>query len=171
MSTFFGGVTFLAILGLFGGLVKFYYEFARDNARRRSDLYDKLREKFDSDEFGNIYEAIDRYTYCLPEEKGEVEKAIRALPLHVRDKFAAFIEYVGLLTKSELLSCELSNDEFGYYAILCWECTPLWDDITDPVLKQNDPYWALYREFVEKLRPVATALKGNPSAEIAKLKL
>jgi hypothetical protein len=26
------------------------------------------------------------------------------------------------------------------------------EDIVNPEAKQNDPYWALYREFVEKLR-------------------
>jgi len=54
---------------------------------------------------------------------------------------------------------------------LCWECSPFWDDIADPETKQNDPYWALYREFVEKLRPTANALKSHPSAEIAKLRI
>jgi len=48
---------------------------------------------------------------------------------------------------------------------------PFWDDITNADTKQNDPYWALYREFVEKLRREDIALKNNPSAEIGKLKI
>jgi len=121
--------------------------------------------------FNPIFRALDAYKYGSPEERSEAEKAIHDLSLRLKEKFAAFIEHIGLLTKSGVLSYRLANYQFGYYAILCWECSPFWDDITDPDTKQNDPYWALYREFVENLRPVASALKSKSVAEVAKLKI
>jgi len=59
MPSFFDGLTFIVVLGIFAGIGKFAYEFTRDATRRRSDLYDKLREKFDSDEFDTICKLLD----------------------------------------------------------------------------------------------------------------
>jgi hypothetical protein len=171
MPSFFDGLTLLVVLGIFGSIGKFAYESTRDGTRRRSDLYDKLRERFDGDEFDPVYTALENYNYCPPEERANAEVAIRALPINIRARFAAFIEHVALVTKSGIISYRLANYEFGYYAIMCWECgPPFWDDLTDEATKQNDPDWALYRDFVRMLRLAASELKRNTSAEIAKLK-
>jgi hypothetical protein len=104
-------------------------------------------------------------------KKADAEAAIRALSINIRARFAAFIEHVALVTKSGIISYRLANYEFGYYAIMCWECgSPFWDDLTDDDTKQKDPYWGLYCEFVSKLREAASDLEINPSAEIARLK-
>jgi len=42
MPSFFDGLTFIVVLGIFGSIIKFYYEFKRDGTSRRSDLYDKV---------------------------------------------------------------------------------------------------------------------------------
>jgi hypothetical protein len=169
MSHLYDGLTIIALLGIAGSIFKFGYEFRRDGARQRSDLYDKLRERFDGEEFDNIFTALDNYAEALPEQQAQEEQAIRDLTINDRGGFAAFIEHVALVTKSGLISYPLANYEFGFYAIRCWECAPFWDDLCDDA-KQDDPYWALYREFVENLRPAAEALKNNPSGEIAKLR-
>jgi hypothetical protein len=102
-----------------------------------------------SSERSSIATSLTPFVNCLTitnmvrQKKEAKQKDIRALPIRTREKFAAFIEHIGLVTKSGLISRRLANYEFGYYAILCWECSPFWEDIVDPEAKQNDPYWAL----------------------------
>jgi len=175
MNGLFQGITLVAVLGIFGGIIKFAYEVARDNTRRRGEVYDKLREKFDSDEFEPIYCLLETYAYGSDNEQKEAEKAIRALSVDERQRFGAFIEHVALVAKSGVINYALANYEFGYYTRLCWKCPPFWDDLCDEN-GQNDPYWAIYREFVDELEPFDRALREKresflPKKTLSKIKI
>ena len=186
-----------AVIGFIGGkfteksldiskdAVKFFLEYKRENARRRGEIYNELRKTFDGDEFKSLYEAInthyearkalddvenqsvmpEQYIKKLTEDLKKAEDAVRNLPLNIRERFAAFVEHVALITKSDLISYELANYEFGWYSILCADCEAFWDK-----MDKGDAYWALYEDFVSKLRPKAKALKENPKDEIEKLR-
>jgi len=138
------------------------YEVSKDATRRRSETYDKLRIAFDGEEFAPVYDALDNYAQALKpftnassdskgdappisdestRERAVADNAVRKLSPNVRRGFAASIEHIALVTKSGLISYTLANYEFGYYAILCWDCEPFWHD-----LEQNTPYWALYAQ-------------------------
>jgi hypothetical protein len=69
MSHLYDGLTIIALLGIAGSIFKFGYEFRRDGARQRSDLYDKLRERFDGEEFDNIFTALDNMLKLLLNKK------------------------------------------------------------------------------------------------------
>jgi|SRR5208337_1900500 len=85
MPNFFDGLNFIVILGILGGIGKFTYEATREGTRRRSDVYEKLREKFDSDEFSTIEVALDNYIYSSPEERSKADQAIHDIPLPTKE--------------------------------------------------------------------------------------
>ena len=82
-------ITFVAILANIGAIGKFAYEVARDGTKRRGELYDKLRERFDGPEFDEVYTALEEYTFAgSPNEKAQAESLVLALPINLRARFA-----------------------------------------------------------------------------------
>jgi hypothetical protein len=170
MATFFEELTFVAILGNIVAIGKFAYEIARDGTKRRGEIYDKLRDRFDGPEFHEVYTALEKYTFALPNEKARAESLVLALPLNLRARFAAFVEHIALVTNSGILNYRLAAYEFGYYAIMCWDCFPFWVDLYGGESHQQDPDWALFGHFVENLKKAKENFKGSPSLEVSKLK-
>ena len=131
---FIGGKFTEKSLDISKDAVKFFLEYKRENARRRGEIYNELRKTFDGDEFKSLYEAInthyearkalddvenqsvmpEQYIKKLTEDLKKAEDAVRNLPLNIRERFAAFVEHVALITKSDLISYELANYEFGW---------------------------------------------------------
>jgi hypothetical protein len=53
---------------------------------------------------------------------------------------------------------------------MCWDCFPFWADLYDGASHQKDPDWALFGDFVGKLRKAKENFKESPSSEVSKLK-
>jgi hypothetical protein len=146
------GIT-LAMLVALAGAVKFLLEYIRDNKRKRMELYINLRENFrENDHFDKIFKALDQYEKAK-EAKDDSAKVIaremlKSIPYEHRYEFVAFLEDVAMAVNSGALRPSVANYMFGYYAITCWDVDELWADIREC---KNDPYWALFKRFVERL--------------------
>ncbi len=145
-------------------LFKFYAEYKRDFARRRGELYDKLREKFNSNEFDDILTALDNYARAGEDNKEKFAFELKRIDVNRRMRFAALVEYVALLAQSGVFDYKLASYEFGFHSIQCWESDPFWDGLcsAEDKNREADPYWALYALFVKRLKSekiVASKLK------------
>jgi hypothetical protein len=161
------GLTITALIGGGFALVRFLIEYRKDAARRRYEIYDKLRERFDSPEFAKIFDALDRYAGTEGDDKIVAERALRTIDVTERSRLAAFIEHIALVAKSRILDYNLVQYQFGHYAQLCWESDPSWDALCEPSdngafnYRDNEPFWALFKAFAAKLkssRPSVDAL-------------
>lgn len=177
-SDFFQGLTLLGLLGVVGAIWKFLYDFNKDRKATRHQIFERLRNTFDSEKFDEIYSNLDAYYDCETEsQKSLVASQIRGLSISDRGGFAAFVENIALLTKSGIFDYRLAHYQFGHYTILCWDCAPFWEGIGEADVKgqkidgRNDPYWALYKDFVAHMREQAQALKIDPAGEASRLKL
>jgi hypothetical protein len=145
---FFKGFTLVALAGALAGAGKFLLEYSRDNRRKRMEMYVKLREKFrDTKEFDEIFAALDKYAEA--KNKTAARKRISAIPFGVRFEFVAFLEDVAMAMNSGTLKPRVANYMFGYYAILCWDVDEFWAGLRE---SKDDPYWALFKWFVKRLK-------------------
>jgi hypothetical protein len=156
-----GGITFLATLW------KWRTDYTRDLRKQRFELYYKLRSQYET--FVPIFEALDHYAEAkTQEEKNKAEAEVRALDTNVREQFAAFLENVALLAQSKIINYRLANYEFGHYALLCWDTPPFWDD---PFDKQDHPYWALLKAFIDNIRVYQHELFNERTKTVSKIRL
>jgi hypothetical protein len=58
----------------------------------------------------------------------------------------------------------------GALGLITVGCFPFWVDLYDGASHQKDPDWALFGDFVGKLRKAKENFKESPSSEVSKLK-
>jgi len=146
---FFDNITAVAIVAGLFALLKFVFEYSRDNRRKRMELYLRLRDEFRTNpRFSDIFEFLDKYTDAGDTDKQHLAKTfISKVRPDTREEFAAFLEDVAMTVSSDAMKPDVAHYMFGYYAICCWENDVFWTD-----LDRNTPYWALLGEFVEKMK-------------------
>lgn len=53
------------------------------------------------------------------------------------------------MMNSGLVRKDVAHYMFGYYAIRCWESEHFWSEVN-----RKSIYWALFRDFVEKMKAI-----------------
>ena len=87
--------------------------------------------------------------------------ALTAIPVRSKISFVGFSEEIALLVNSRVIRDEVAHYMFGYYALRCWESTNFWilDDRPEkPLDKEHEPYWAVFRDFVQRMQPIRQQL-------------
>ncbi|MGX1412747.1 hypothetical protein [Bradyrhizobium elkanii] len=163
---FLSGITLVALVGA----GKFLLEYSRDNKRKRMEMYVQLRQKFrENSLFDPIFAALDDYG----EAKDDVTKLatrtkLSTIPYGDRYEFVALLEDVAIAMNSGSLKPSVANYMFGYYAILCWDVEEFWVGLRE---SKDDPYWALFKRFVKRLKFRRTILKAAPWLAIATMRV
>jgi hypothetical protein len=163
--------------GILGFLVKYWWDFRKESARRRMEVYDKLRRDFDDEEeFSEVFSCLDAYDAAIKAKDDVAAQAadqkIRAIDWQTRQQFAAFLETVGLYAKSGVFSYELANYEFGDFTRKCWAPDSFWEDLVDVgKTKTTEPLWSLFAEFHERLAVCNARLEADPKGELKKIRI
>jgi hypothetical protein len=169
---FFDGVTFLVLAGGAVGALKYLVEYIRDNGRKRMEFYIALRAKYREHEgFGPIFEYLEKYDLCSDEEKRRSlsDEFLGKVERDTRSEFAAFLEDIAMMLKSGALKPPVAHYMFGYHAIACWKNDAFWSaGLRDT---ENDPYWALLKDFVCRMQAERKILETSPSQVISRLKV
>jgi hypothetical protein len=173
--TLVGDISLLTIAGaILGTIVKYWWDFRKEQARRRIEVFEQLRKGFDErDEFFEIFDALEaRVAAKTPSEKESADEHIRAIDWRKRMRFASFIENIALYAKSGVFSYELANYVFGDYARKCWGAGAFWEDLCDPGKKNGEePLWTMFKEFVERVTVCDERLTANPTLEMKSLRI
>lgn len=127
-------------------LIKAVIEYTRQNAQKRADHYQILRDKFRNDE--QIHPLFE----LLESNSNELE----SIPLRQKQHLIGFYEDIALSVNSGLLKKEVAHYMFSYYALRCWESDHFWLNVN-----RDSPYWALFRNFVEQMKSVENKLISN----------
>jgi hypothetical protein len=137
--------TFVAALTL----AKAVFEYSRQNAQKRAEYYLELREKYQQkDRFADIFELLDNNSPKLAE-----------LPHYKKLYFLSFYEDIALLVNAGLMKQAVAHYMFGNYAIRCWESEYFWEN-----MNRNDPYWLLFRHFVQEMKRAEKNLLKRPKS-------
>ena len=103
----------------------------------------ELRHLFTSNEsFTHIADLVDLTTQDDTREVAETELA--ELPLHEKRRYVGFFEDVALTLYSGLVSTEIADYMFGYYARACWDSRAFW---SGEMGNKAHPYWMLFAVF------------------------
>jgi hypothetical protein len=157
-----GSASFVVVVGAGASiLLKYVLEIQKDNRRRRVEVYYELRKTFDTEkDFLDIQLNLDSDSpKFTPDSKSQ------------RMKFASFMEYVSLCTRSDIFSHELANYEFGYFAMKCWNTDTFWVDLVDDVsARKEDPYSAMFKTFVDQLMELDRLLRADKLKQLSMMK-
>lgn len=117
-------------------LIKGYLEYKLTSTQKRSDLYERLGTKLETDE------TLKLIIHYLEIEDPEIKNLSR----FDRYKFLRFYEDIALIMNSGLIKPEIAHYMFSYYAIQCYHSDNFWYEI-----ERNSIYWRVFNEFVEKM--------------------
>ncbi len=102
---------FLTLCTLAAGL----YEYARQTALKRAELFSLLHDRLKSDDMSEI---------CTLLESDDV--ALQTLDYGRKVKFLGLYEEIALAMNSGLIQRRVAHYMFSYYAIRCWESVNFW---------------------------------------------
>lgn len=137
----------IALMTLIVGVVtaiKGVAEFRRDNSLKRIEKFEAMRKRYDTEE------KIQRVNLALNlKQRPGKDSASAVKNLEFGDKiaFMVFFEDIALLNNAGVLSDEVTFYVFGWDALLAYETIEFWDE----GLSKDDPYWALFKAFCEKM--------------------
>lgn len=140
-----GGV--VALLTLWKGVA----EYRRQGMVRRIEFFLEARSRLKTNE------DYARITGMLEHDSEE----LRREPMGTKIAFVGFFEEIALLVNARVIRPEIAQYMFGYYALKCWDSTNFWilDERPErPLDKEGEPYWAVFRGFVEEMRKAQTKL-------------
>jgi NDP-sugar pyrophosphorylase family protein len=146
------GTSIVAIITL----IKGYLEYKLTSTQKRSEFYERLGTKLETDE---TLKLIIHYL-----ETNDTE--IRNLARFERYKFLRFYEDIALIMNSDLIKPEIAHYMFSYYAVKCFDSDDFWHDI-----ERNSIYWRVFNEFVEKMKKMENQNLTIPQNEKIKFKI
>lgn len=124
-------------------LLKGVFEYMRQNAQKRAELYMQLGKQFiENTNFKRLFDLLDR----------RADDELRQLEYAHKLEFLRFFEDIAVLMNSRLIRPHVAHYMFAYYAIGCWESDGFWSDIN-----RDSKYWALFRQFVAKMQSLEDA--------------
>jgi len=140
-----------AVFTFFKGI----FEYLIQSSLKRAEHFFTIRKKFkENDVFQNICDFLENNS----EEITKVSHTDKS-------NFLVFFEEIAMMMNSKIISKEIVQYMFGFYAIKCWECDNFWKGDLD----RNDPYWHLFKEFASNLQKKEGQFKTK-KINVAKLK-
>ena len=131
-------------------LVKGVVEYIKQGAQKRTELFLKMRDRYDK--------FVGLCSLLAHRDSAAAENEIRRLPFDIKREFLALYEEIALMTNSGLIRRNVAHYVFGYHAIQCWKCDAFWED---PLFDRESPYWGLFRNFAEEME----AIEGSFNAK------
>jgi len=144
-----------AIVGIivaFLTFLKALSEYRRQGTIRRIEFFLEARKRLKGSE--NFQKIIN----LLEKESPDLKR----VDLGDKIQFVGFFEEIALLVNSKVVDPKIANYMFGYYARKCWNSQHFWELESrpeKPLDKWNDPYWVIFRSFIELTDPVAKQLE------------
>ena len=131
-----------SVIALFT-FIKAVFEYTRQNANKRVELYLELRRQFkENEKFRHICDLLD----CEDPKIAEINFKDR------RD-FAAFFETIALMTNTGILREDIAHYMFGYSVIQCWNCEYFWKGFN------RGRYWSLLEYHVKRMEKKEKSFK------------
>lgn len=127
--------------------VKAYMEYTLQGKQRRAEMFFALRERLREERLGAIAEQIDHSFSGDAEAQEHAAEALAILPLRDKRDYVGLFEEVAIFAAKGQIEPELAHYMFGYYALLCEECLPFWNN-----LNYDSPYWKIFHEFCADMR-------------------
>jgi hypothetical protein len=87
-----------------------------------------------------------------------IRKTCPQSPPNEKRYFLALFEQVAIFVNSGLIPVGVAHYMFGYYAITAWDTPAFWENMAPN--ERADPYWAVFRTFVEAMRLQEAALRN-----------
>ncbi|MDR2595509.1 MAG: hypothetical protein LBC87_12125 [Fibromonadaceae bacterium] len=153
------------VIGVIIALLTFLrgiYEYGKQGCQKRAELFNtmriKFKEKYIFKKIGDLLDTDD--------------EELKDIPFADKRDFLGFFEEIALMMNSGLISKEVANYMFGYYAIKCWKSNNFWIGIegSSPYrIDRNSPYWRLFVEFtitMNKMKDALYKMLNEPSEEI-----
>ncbi len=140
-------------------LVKAYTEYVQQGEQRRAEMFFSLRGRLKDESLSRIAELVDQ---VVTGEGSEEEAAVRALadiPLRDKRDYVGLFEEVAIFMDKGQIEPQLAHYMFGYYALLCEECLPFWNNIN-----YDSVYWTIFHDFCAEMR----TLRDEFSAQLQK---
>jgi hypothetical protein len=132
-----------------GTLIKAIFEYKRQNAAKRFEIFQGMNKRFDDDAFKPIREYLDN-----DDPK---------LALHdytSKHNFLGFFEEIAISIKTKVMSKEVAFYMFGYYAVKCYRSSNFWKG--EKMLVKGSVYWTLFKQFAEQMEAMEDMLlKGK----------
>jgi hypothetical protein len=126
----------VAFIGLVSGAV----EYRRRGRQERAQHFLDLRRRFLEDE------SFRRILNLLATD----DEGLTKIPVQERRNLVGFLEEVALMVDSRLIRLDVAHYMYGYYVQLVAKSRHFWDGL-DP----ESPYWAVFRQFADRLRIAA----------------
>jgi hypothetical protein len=159
---------------VFAFVFKYWFDTINEGIKRRVEIYERLRKGFDEEPaFYPVFGALDaRDSATTQADIVKADAALANLDSKLKVRFAAFIEDVGLYTKSGVLGYRLANYEFGDYTRMCYQYDAFWSNICSPGKDQKtEPLWAMFRQFHRAIEPFNAKLEANPDKEVERIEI
>jgi hypothetical protein len=116
------------------------FSYTKQNALRRFEAFEKLRQLARTDE--EIKEVID----CIRNE--ETAKLV-SIEKRKKLKVLSYYEQIALMHESGLITTSVAHYMFGFYCVRCLESKEFWKNIED---HKYDYYWSLFIRFANLMQ-------------------
>jgi len=140
-------VTILGIFGTVGVFIKGIFEFSRQNAMRRLELFQSMRKRFEeSPSIKRVRDALE----------SDGKDAFATLTKNDKVDFLAFYEDLALMVDTRMMRFDIAQYWFSFYVIMANDEDAFWVGL-DP----NLPYWKVVRQFAAKMKLAEANLAGQ----------
>jgi hypothetical protein len=130
-------------------------EYLLQGVQKRTEHFIGLRKNLDEDkQLRKIIDALDDDVALLKNKK--------EIPQGDKRYFLGFFEQIALMMNSKLISVEVANYMFGYYAIRCWDTDEFWENMKQ---EKHECHWSLFKDFVEQMKSQDKILKRETEAK------
>jgi molybdopterin synthase sulfur carrier subunit len=140
--------------------IKAYLEYAQQGQQRRAEMFFSLRERLRQDNLATLAELIDLTQSGHRDEAQQAEQKLAEIPLRDKREYLGLFEEVALFMNRGQVERELAHSMFGYYALLCEECLPFWNNVN-----YDSPYWSIFHDFCSTMRVLRERMQENASAQ------
>jgi hypothetical protein len=127
-------------------LIKGTLEYVKQGTLKRAELFFQMEERYTK--FLYLFDMLDH----LDDEK--IRNQLESLSFEKKLDFLGFYEELAMMVESGLIRRAVAHYMYGYYAIACWDSDVFWNDDD-----RNDPYWCLFKNFVEQSKAYRIALR------------
>ena len=131
-------------------LFKSMLEYKKQGTLKRAELFFQMEERYTK--FLYLFALLDH------QDDEKICDQLKSLPFEKKLDFLGFYEELAMMVESGLIRRAVAHYMYGYYAIACWDSVAFWNEED-----RDDPYWRLFKNFVEQSRAHRIALrKFNP---------